>query len=58
MCRRAAREAGAWIGVSAGGALHAAVELAGGLDRAVIVVVLCDGGARYASERFWREESA
>jgi len=55
MCRRAAREAGAWIGVSAGAALHAAVELAGTLERGTIVAVLCDGGARYASDRFWRE---
>jgi len=55
MCRRAARETGAWIGVSAGAALHAAAELAGTLERGTIAVVLCDGGARYASERFWRE---
>jgi cysteine synthase B len=55
MCRRAAREAGAWIGVSAGAALHAAVELAGTLERATLVAVLCDGGARYASDRFWQE---
>ena len=55
MCRRAARETGAWVGVSAGAALHAAVELAGTLERGVIVVVLPDGGARYASERFWTE---
>jgi cysteine synthase B len=55
MCRRAARETGAWIGVSAGAALSAAVELAGTLERGVIVVLLADGGARYASERFWTE---
>ena len=55
MCRRAARETGAWIGVSAGAALHAAVELARTLAHGTIAVVLCDGGARYASERFWRE---
>jgi cysteine synthase B len=55
MCRRAARETGAWIGVSAGAALSAAVELAGALERGVIVVLLPDGGARYASERFWTE---
>ncbi len=55
MCRRAARELGAWIGVSAGAALAAAVELARPLDTATIVVVLCDSGARYASDRFWQE---
>jgi cysteine synthase B len=57
MCRRAARATGAWIGVSAGAALHAAVELAKTLERGAIAVILCDGGARYASERFWREAS-
>jgi cysteine synthase B len=55
MCRRAARETGAWIGVSAGAALHAAVELAATIDQGTIAVILCDGGARYASERFWTE---
>jgi len=55
MCLRAARETGAWVGVSAGAALHAAVDLAGALERGVIVVLLPDGGARYASERFWTE---
>ena len=55
MCRRATREAGAWIGVSSGAALAVAVELAQALERAMIVVILCDGGARYASESFWRE---
>ena len=53
MCRRAARECAAWIGVSAGAALHAAVELAGTLDHGTVAVMLPDGGARYASERFW-----
>jgi cysteine synthase B len=57
MCRRAAREAGAWIGVSSGAALAVAVDLANTLERAMIVVILCDGGARYAGESFWREES-
>ncbi|MEP7027913.1 MAG: cysteine synthase family protein [Candidatus Eisenbacteria bacterium] len=57
MCRRVAREAGAWVGVSAGAALVAALEVAQALakETATIVVVLCDGGARYASERFWQE---
>ncbi len=55
MCRRAAREAGAWVGISAGAALHAAVDLARTLKDGVIVVLLCDSGARYAGERFWTE---
>jgi cysteine synthase B len=53
MCRRAAREAGVWVGASAGAALEAGVSLAATLDVATIVVVLADGGARYAGEAFW-----
>ena len=55
MCRRAAREAAAWIGVSSGAALFAAVRLARTLEEGTIVVVLPDGGARYAGERFWSQ---
>jgi cysteine synthase B len=57
MCRRAAREAATWAGVSSGAALHAAVELAGTLDSGTIAVMLPDGGARYAGERFWKERA-
>jgi cysteine synthase B len=55
MCRRAAREAAAWVGVSSGAALFAAARLAGTLEHGTIVVMLPDGGARYASERFWSQ---
>jgi cysteine synthase B len=55
-CRRAAREAGLWIGPSAGAALAAAVRLSGTLESGWIVALLCDSGARYAGDRFWREE--
>ncbi len=58
MCRRAARRDGLWIGPSSGAALVAAQRIAAPLAEARIVVVLCDGGARYASERFWREGGA
>lgn len=61
MCRRAARELGLWIGVSSGAVLVAALAVAGSLDRAqstaCIVALLSDGGARYAGERFWHEET-
>ena len=57
MCRRAAREAATWVGVSSGAVLFAAVELARRLEGGTIAVVLPDGGARYASERFWREDA-
>ena len=57
MCRRAARELGLWVGVSSGAALTAAVALAGELPRGLIVVLLADGGARYAGEAFWAQET-
>jgi cysteine synthase B len=57
LCRRAAREAGLWIGPSAGAALAGARRIAESPAAARIVVLLSDGGARYADERFWREEA-
>lgn len=57
MVRRAAREEGLMIGISAGGNLHAAVELGKTLaargEKAVIVTILCDGADKYLSEHFW-----
>jgi S-sulfo-L-cysteine synthase (O-acetyl-L-serine-dependent) len=57
MVRRAAREEGLLIGISAGGNLHAAVtlgrELAERGEKAVIVTILCDGADKYLSEHFW-----
>ena len=53
MCRRAAREAGVWVGASSGAALVAGAGLAATLEGATIVVVLPDGGARYAGDTFW-----
>lgn len=57
MCRRLAREEGIFVGPSSGAnvvaALGVAREMAG--SSATIVTILCDGGGRYASERFWGE---
>ena len=47
--RRAAREEGIFAGVSSGGAVHAAIQLAEQLDNAVIVAIICDRGDRYLS---------
>ena len=47
------------MGVSAGGALWACLEIARRLkrdERAVIVTVFPDSGEKYLSERFWSEE--
>jgi cysteine synthase B len=56
MTRRLAREEGLFVGVSAGANVVAAVTLARELPReSVVVTILCDGGERYMSERFWTE---
>jgi len=54
MARRLAREEGLFVGVSAGANVFAALQLAEKLENnAVIVTILCDGGDKYLSERFW-----
>jgi len=56
MTRRLAREEGLFVGVSAGANVVAALGLARELAQgSVVVTVLCDGGERYMSERFWTE---
>ncbi len=59
MCLRLAQKSGMLVGVSAGGAAAAALQVAerehaAGRD-AVIVTVLCDAAEKYMSERFWQE---
>ncbi len=49
MTRRLAAEEGIFAGVSSGGAVHVAVELAQQTDNAVIVAIICDRGDRYLS---------
>ena len=59
MCLRLARRSGLLVGVSAGGAAAAALEVAEREHRAgreaVVVTVLCDSAEKYMSERFWQE---
>ena len=56
MTRRLAREEGLFVGVSAGANVVAALALARGLPpQSTVVTILCDGGERYMSERFWTE---
>jgi S-sulfo-L-cysteine synthase (O-acetyl-L-serine-dependent) len=55
MARRIAREEGLFVGISSAAAVTAALEVARRAGEGVIVTVLCDGGARYLSERFWFE---
>jgi cysteine synthase B len=53
-CRRLAREEGLFVGPSAGANVTAALSVAKEAAMpATIVTVLCDGGGRYLSEKFW-----
>jgi len=59
MARRLAREEGILVGVSAGAALCACLEVARRIpkgEQAVIVTVFPDSGDKYLSDRFWSEE--
>jgi cysteine synthase B len=60
MVRRLAREEGLLVGISAGGNIQAALQLAKELyaagRKAVIVTILCDGADKYLSEHFWDED--
>jgi cysteine synthase B len=59
MTKRLAREEGLLVGVSAGAALCACLDVARRLpkdERAVIVTVFPDSGDKYLSDRFWSEE--
>jgi S-sulfo-L-cysteine synthase (O-acetyl-L-serine-dependent) len=49
MTRRMAREEGIMAGMSSGGALHAALQIASELESGVIVCITCDRGDRYLS---------
>jgi cysteine synthase B len=53
MARRLTREEGLFVGISAGAAVAAAVQVAQGLDTANVVALLPDGGFKYASAPFW-----
>lgn len=59
MVKRLAREEGLLVGVSAGGAIWAALGVARRIpkdQRAVIVTILPDSGEKYLSEKFWSDE--
>ena len=58
MTVRLAREEGLFVGVSSGANVLAALSLARDLPRdSVVVTILCDGGERYMSERFWMDKN-
>jgi S-sulfo-L-cysteine synthase (O-acetyl-L-serine-dependent) len=47
---------GIFVGISSGANLAGALQVARRSSNAVIVVVFCDGGEKYLSERFWDEQ--
>lgn len=49
MARRLAQEEGVFAGMSSGGSVHVAVELAKKLQKGIIVAIICDRGDRYLS---------
>lgn len=53
--RRLAREEGIFCGISSGGVVSAALQLARHLEDAVIVVIICDRGDRYVSTGVYTE---
>jgi cysteine synthase B len=48
---------GLFVGISSGANLAGALHVARRVSDALIVVVFCDGGEKYLSERFWEEEA-
>ncbi len=55
MTRRMAKEEGIMAGMSSGGALHAALQVAGGLTTGTIVCIACDRGDRYLSSDLFED---
>lgn len=49
MTRRLAKEEGVFAGMSSGGSVHIAAQLAAKLDSGIIVAIICDRGDRYLS---------
>jgi len=53
MARQLARQEGLFVGISAGAAVTAALEVARALKEGVVVALLADGGFKYTSAPFW-----
>ena len=56
LVRRLAREEGLMVGISAGAALSATLQVARRLNEGVVVTVFPDGAEKYLSESFWTAE--
>jgi cysteine synthase B len=57
LTRQLARS-GLFVGISSGANLAGALQVARRISNAVMVVVFCDGGEKYLSERFWDEKGS
>jgi cysteine synthase B len=57
MARRLARVEGLMVGISAAANVAAALHVARGLETGVVVTMLCDGAAKYLSDRFWDDQT-
>lgn len=55
MTKRLAFEEGIFAGMSSGGGLHTAIEVAKSIDKGVIVCVVCDRGDRYLSSDLFED---
>jgi S-sulfo-L-cysteine synthase (O-acetyl-L-serine-dependent) len=55
LTRRLATEEGLLVGISSGAALSVGLRIAARIDSGVVVMIFCDGGEKYLSERFWEE---
>jgi S-sulfo-L-cysteine synthase (O-acetyl-L-serine-dependent) len=53
--KRLAREEGLMVGISAGAAAEAGLQLAETIQKGTIVMIFPDGGSRYLDEPFWNE---
>jgi cysteine synthase B len=56
MARCLARLEGLMVGISAAANVAAALRVARQLEQGVVVTILCDGAAKYLSDRFWDGE--
>jgi cysteine synthase B len=56
MCRWLAQNEGLFVGISSGANVVAALRIAKELKDGVVVTILCDGGDKYLSDKFWTEE--
>lgn len=56
MVRQLAKREGWFVGVSAAANIVAALNVASQIESGVIVTILCDGGSRYLSDKFWTEK--